>query len=123
MGPAFWKTTYGKVTVLSYTAVCVCVILQTIILGVVMRSSATDEKPPLLVISSASVITTASLKLLLDILYPPRLWLNLCLFEIPVLVALLSAILSLAAPLASAFVFSITSSVIISILTVLRWII
>lgn len=121
MALAFWRNTLGRVRVLSYTALTVCVLLQTILLGVNMKTVTAHERPGLQVASSASVLISCSLHILVSILYPLPL-LSMCLFEIPVFMALLSAVLSLAAPATSAFALSLTSSVLTSMLTVLTWV-
>ncbi len=122
MALTVWNSTPARVRVLCYTAMTICVIVQTMILGFATRQPATDGKSPLLIASSASVITSCCLQFLLICLYPPQLLLTLCLFEIPVIVALLSAVLSFTAQVTSAFALSFTSSTLAIFFTVLSWV-
>ena len=121
MALAFWNSVAGRVRVLSYTAVTLIVILQTIVLGSTMKQSANTKRSTLLVSCSALLIALCSLRALLIFIYPPKLLLTMWTYDIPVVLALLSAVLSFTAPATSAFAFSLISSLTTSILALLSW--
>ena len=108
-------------SLLSYTTVTLCVIIQTIILAASKSTSTADAQSGLQVVSSASVIVSCTVRMLV-LLYRPMKILRLCLFEIPDFLALLSAVLSFAAPATSAFALSLTASILTSINTALMWV-
>ena len=116
MAFTFWNSTAGRVRLLTYMAMTLCVLLQTVVLGVAMKSAPSDRKPNLQVASSASVLILCVLTVVAFLLYPTELF-TLCLFEAPVTACILSAVLSFTASATSAFVTSLLSSIIPSILT------
>lgn len=107
-------------SLLSYTIVTLFVILQTILLATRKSTSTAGNKSGLQVASSALVIIACSVRMLVVWLRPWTL-LYLCMFELPDILALLSAVVSLAAPATSAFALSLTASVLTSVMTALTW--
>lgn len=107
-------------SLLSYTVVTLFVILQTVLLATRKGTSTAGDKSGLQVAASALVIISCSVRMLVVLLRPWTL-LYLCLFEVPDLLALLSAVVSLAAPATNAFALSLTASVLTSVMTALTW--
>jgi hypothetical protein len=107
-------------SLLSYTFVTLSVILQTALLATRKGTSTAGDKSGLQVASSASVMIACSVRVLVVLLRPWTV-LDLCLFEIPDLLAFLSAVVSLAAPATSAYALSVTASVLTCVMTALTW--
>ncbi len=108
-------------SLLSYTVVTLFVILQTVLLATRKGTSTAGDKSGMQVASSALVMISCSVRMIV-VLHQPWTLLYLCLFEIPDLLAFLSAVVSLAAPATSAFALSLTASVLTSVMTALTWI-
>lgn len=105
---------------LSYTAVTLCVIVQTIVLGASKNTSTPGEKSGLLVASSALVIVSWSMRMVV-IFLQRRTLMQLFLFELPGVLAFVSAVLSLAAPATRTFALSLSASVLTGVITFLTW--
>ena len=106
---------------LSYTIVTLCVIFQTVVLGASKDTSTYGEKSGLLVASSALVMISWSIRMVV-IFRHRRTLMQLFLFELPGGLAFLSAVLSLAVPATRVFTLSLTASVLTSVMTALTWI-
>ena len=105
---------------LSYTIVTLCVIFQTVVLGASKDTSTSGEKSGLLVASSALVMISWSIRMVVIFLHR-RTLMQLFLFELPGGLAFLSAVLSLAVPATRVFTLSLTASVLTGVTTFLTW--